>query len=106
MHEDGNNPAEVRDAALLARIAAGDEDAFVALYRRYASGVNAFALALSKSRSVAQDVTQEVLLNAARVRRATRTRAERLTAHARHAAHALDVSRRGCTGAMRRPAML
>lgn len=64
MHEDGNNPAEVSDAALLARIAAGDEDAFVALYRRYANGVHAFALALSKSRSVAQDVTQEVFLNA------------------------------------------
>jgi hypothetical protein len=32
MQEEGDNPAQGEDAALLARITAGDEDAFVALY--------------------------------------------------------------------------
>ena len=63
MHEDGDNPDSSGDAALLERIADGDENAFIALYRRHASSVHSFALALAKSRSLAQDATQDVFLN-------------------------------------------
>ena len=62
MHEYGDNPAD-DDAELLARAAAGEEPAFVALYRRHADEIHALALAFAKSRSVAEDVTQEVFLN-------------------------------------------
>jgi RNA polymerase sigma-70 factor (ECF subfamily) len=51
------------DARLLVAIAAGEEQAFVDLYRRRQPDVYRFALAMAKSRSVAQDVTQEVFLN-------------------------------------------
>jgi RNA polymerase sigma-70 factor (ECF subfamily) len=51
------------DAQLLAEIAAGAEQAFVALYRRRHGDVYRFAFAMARSRSFAQDVTQEVFLN-------------------------------------------
>ena len=51
------------DVGLLADIAAGVEQAFVALYRRRHNDVYRFAFAMAKSRSFAQDVTQEVFLN-------------------------------------------
>jgi RNA polymerase sigma-70 factor (ECF subfamily) len=51
------------DARLLADIAAGIEQAFVELYRRRHNDVYRFAFAMAKSRSFAQDVTQEVFLN-------------------------------------------
>src|SRR5688572_1405476 len=51
------------DVRLLAEIAAGVEDAFVELYRRRHNDVYRFAFAMAKSRSFAQDVTQEVFLN-------------------------------------------
>ncbi len=51
------------DARLLADIAAGAEQAFVELYRRRHKDVYRFAFAMAKSRSFAQDVTQEVFLN-------------------------------------------
>jgi RNA polymerase sigma-70 factor (ECF subfamily) len=41
---------------------AGDEEAFVALYRRRQGGVYRFALRMSGSESVAEDVTQEVFI--------------------------------------------
>jgi RNA polymerase sigma-70 factor (ECF subfamily) len=41
---------------------AGDEDAFVALYRRRQGGVYRFALQMSGSAAVAEDVTQEVFM--------------------------------------------
>ncbi|MGB8510795.1 MAG: RNA polymerase sigma factor [Pyrinomonadaceae bacterium] len=50
------------DAELLRRIGAGDEDAFTTLYRRRQGGVYRFALQMSGSASVAEDVTQEVFL--------------------------------------------
>jgi RNA polymerase sigma-70 factor (ECF subfamily) len=55
-----NDRDEVR---LLAQIAAGVEQAFVELYRRRHNDVYRFAFAMAKSRSFAQDVTQEVFLN-------------------------------------------
>ncbi|HEX7238389.1 MAG TPA: RNA polymerase sigma factor [Gammaproteobacteria bacterium] len=51
------------DARLLAQIAAGVEQSFVELYRRRHNDVYRFAFAMAKSRSFAQDVTQEVFLN-------------------------------------------
>jgi RNA polymerase sigma-70 factor (ECF subfamily) len=51
------------DVRLIADIAAGVEQAFVELYRRRHDDVYRFAFAMAKSRSFAQDVTQEVFLN-------------------------------------------
>jgi RNA polymerase sigma-70 factor, ECF subfamily len=53
---------ESSDASLLAEAAAGSEAAFVELYRRRRDDVYRFAYALTRSRSVAQDATQEVFL--------------------------------------------
>jgi len=53
---------ESSDAALLAQAAAGGEAAFVELYRRRRDDVYRFAYALTRSRSFAQDATQEVFL--------------------------------------------
>jgi len=43
-------------------MAAGDEQAFTALYRRRQAGVYRFALQMSGSEAMAEDVTQEVFL--------------------------------------------
>ena len=51
------------DVRLLAEIAVGVEQAFIELYRRRHNDVYRFAFAMAKSRSFAQDVTQEVFLN-------------------------------------------
>ena len=51
------------DVRLLAEVAGGVEQAFVELYRRRHHDVYRFAFAMAKSRSFAQDVTQEVFLN-------------------------------------------
>jgi len=51
------------DIALIDRIRAGSEDALVSLYRRRRRDVYLFALAMGKSASLAEDVTQEVFLN-------------------------------------------
>jgi RNA polymerase sigma-70 factor (ECF subfamily) len=50
------------DDDLLRRSAAGDEEAFVALYRRRQSGIYRFALHMSGNPAVAEEVTQEVFL--------------------------------------------
>jgi len=50
------------DAELFAASAAGEEAAFLALYRRWQANVYRFALRLSGSQSIAEDVTQEVFL--------------------------------------------
>lgn len=50
------------DDELLRLMLAGDEDAFVTLYRRRQGGVYRFALQMSGSESVAEDVTQEVFM--------------------------------------------
>ena len=55
-----NDRADVR---LLAEIVAGVEQSFVELYRRRHNDVYRFVFAMAKSRSFAQDVTQEVFLN-------------------------------------------
>ena len=50
------------DDDLLLRMRAGDEEAFTTLYRRRQAGVYRFALHMSGSPSVAEEVTQEVFL--------------------------------------------
>ena len=54
-------PVETDDELLL-RMQSGDEEAFVALYRRRQAGLFRFALHMSGSMPVAEDVTQEVFL--------------------------------------------
>jgi RNA polymerase sigma-70 factor (ECF subfamily) len=60
---DREPPDERTDVRLLAEIAAGGEQSFVELYRRRHHDVYRFAFAMTKSRSFAQDVMQEVFLN-------------------------------------------
>ena len=55
-------PSLSSDGELLKRMLAGDEEAFVALYRRHQSRVYSFALNMSGSPAVAEDVTQEVFM--------------------------------------------
>jgi RNA polymerase sigma-70 factor (ECF subfamily) len=50
------------DGALLLAVAAGDEDAFVQLYRRRSRGVYRFAYQMSGSATVAEEVVQDVFL--------------------------------------------
>jgi RNA polymerase sigma-70 factor (ECF subfamily) len=60
---DDSSTADRLEGRLLADIAAGVEQSFVDLYRRRQQDVYRFAFAMAKSRSFAQDVTQEVFLN-------------------------------------------
>jgi RNA polymerase sigma-70 factor (ECF subfamily) len=50
------------DDELLLRMRSGDEQSFVALYRRRQAAIYRFALHMSGSAAVAEDVTQEVFL--------------------------------------------
>ncbi|HEY8184646.1 MAG TPA: RNA polymerase sigma factor [Pyrinomonadaceae bacterium] len=50
------------DGELLQSMLAGDEEALAALYRRRQQGVYRFALQMSGSKTVAEDVTQEVFI--------------------------------------------
>jgi RNA polymerase sigma-70 factor (ECF subfamily) len=53
---------EPTDEGLLARMMAGDEEAFTLLYRRRHPAIYRFALRLSRNAGVAEDVTQEVFM--------------------------------------------
>jgi len=55
-------PKTPSDQDLLRRMSAGDEEAFTTLYRRRQGGVFRFALQMSGSQAVAEDVTQEVFI--------------------------------------------
>src|ERR1700755_3565442 len=50
------------DAELLRLMLCGDEDAFTALYKRRQGGVYRFALRMSGSEALAEDVVQEVFM--------------------------------------------
>ena len=50
------------DDELLRLMLAGDENAFVTLYRRRQGGIYRFALQMSGSEAIAEDVTQEVFM--------------------------------------------
>jgi RNA polymerase sigma-70 factor (ECF subfamily) len=54
------------DEMLMARVAAGDREAFAALYRRRRPDVFRFALLMSGSTSVADDVAQDVFMEVIR----------------------------------------
>ncbi len=53
---------ELSDNELLRQMLAGDEEALAQLYRRRQASVYRFALQMSGSKSIAEDVTQEVFL--------------------------------------------
>jgi RNA polymerase sigma-70 factor (ECF subfamily) len=55
-------PVELTDEVLLRRMIAGEEGAFTALYRRRQPAIYRFALRMSGSRAMAEDVTQEVFM--------------------------------------------
>lgn len=57
-----NLPTTPSDLDLLQLMMAGDEDAFTVIYRRRQGGVYRFALHMSGSQTVAEDVTQEVFI--------------------------------------------
>jgi RNA polymerase sigma-70 factor, ECF subfamily len=54
--------SEPADSELLRSMLAGDEEALALLYRRRQGSVYRFALQMSGSKSIAEDVTQEVFL--------------------------------------------
>jgi RNA polymerase sigma-70 factor (ECF subfamily) len=53
---------QVEDAALIGRVAAGDAEAFAELFRRRHRQIYRFALHMTASPSIAEDVTQDVFL--------------------------------------------
>ena len=55
-------PQAPTDDELLRRLAAGDEDAFTALFRRWQGPIFRFGLRMSGAPAVAEDVTQEVFM--------------------------------------------
>jgi RNA polymerase sigma-70 factor, ECF subfamily len=55
-------PTAHSDDELLRLMRAGDESAFLALYRRWQGGIYRFALRMSGSEALAEDVTQEVFM--------------------------------------------
>jgi RNA polymerase sigma-70 factor, ECF subfamily len=60
--DDGSADHDVSDHDLLLRMLAGDEQAFTALYRRRQGAVYRFALQMTGSVVIAEDVTQEVFM--------------------------------------------
>jgi RNA polymerase sigma-70 factor, ECF subfamily len=54
--------SDLTDEQLLAQALAGDEDAFTALYRRRQGAIFRFALHMSGSSQIAEEVTQDVFL--------------------------------------------
>jgi RNA polymerase sigma-70 factor, ECF subfamily len=75
-----NDSTEISDEILLRRLAAGDERSFLELYRRRQAGVYRFALHMSGSAAIAEEVTQEVFM--AVIRDAKRFDADRGAASA------------------------
>jgi RNA polymerase sigma-70 factor (ECF subfamily) len=54
--------AEPTDAELMRRAAAGDREAFAAIYRRHHASIFRFARLMTGSNAIAEDVVQEVFL--------------------------------------------
>jgi len=57
------NITDASDNLLLTLALAGKEDAFLALYRRWQAAIYRFALRVSGSEPIAEDVTQEVFMS-------------------------------------------
>ena len=53
---------DLNDCELLRSMLAGNEEALSVLYRRRQGGIYRFALQMSGSKPIAEDVTQEVFL--------------------------------------------
>lgn len=60
---DGRSAPPLTDAALVAAMASGSEDALAALYDRHATGIHATALRVTGDRGIAEDVIQKVFLD-------------------------------------------
>jgi RNA polymerase sigma-70 factor, ECF subfamily len=58
--------SEINDAELLERASRGDEGAFGVLYDRRQAGIYRFALQMSGSREIAEEVTQEAFITLVR----------------------------------------
>ncbi|HEV2491672.1 MAG TPA: sigma-70 family RNA polymerase sigma factor [Terriglobia bacterium] len=56
------DPNRASEGELIERIRTGDEEAFIQLYRQRQGAIYRFALQMSGSESLAEDVTQEVFL--------------------------------------------
>lgn len=56
------SPSSPNDEELLRLMSGGNEEAFVTIYRRRHQGIYEFALQMSGSKAVAEDVTQEVFM--------------------------------------------
>ena len=59
---DANSLAELPEVDLLQRMREGEEEAFLVLYRRLQGGIYRFALRMSGSESMAEDVVQETFM--------------------------------------------
>lgn len=59
----GGSGLELEDADLLARVARGDERAFMALYDRYSGLVYALVRGILRDAHMAEDVTQDVFIS-------------------------------------------
>lgn len=59
---DGRSAPPLADAALVAAVAAGSEDALAELYDRHVGAIHATAYRITGDRQVAEDVVQEVFL--------------------------------------------
>jgi RNA polymerase sigma-70 factor, ECF subfamily len=57
-----NSRSHFSDEALVDRMREGDEEAFVSLYRRRQPDIHKFVFGMSNSRSITEDVTQEVFI--------------------------------------------
>jgi RNA polymerase sigma-70 factor (ECF subfamily) len=57
-----NNLESLTDEHLLKRMSDGDEEAFTLLFRRRKAGIYRFAMHMSGSQSIAEDVTQEAFM--------------------------------------------
>jgi RNA polymerase sigma-70 factor (ECF subfamily) len=58
----GEPSGDSPDELLLRRVAAGDEEAFITLFRRRRNEVYRFALHMTASKATSEDVTQEVFM--------------------------------------------
>ena len=84
------------DQALVERTAAGDREAFAALYRRHQGAVYRFARLMTGSPSAAEDIVQEVFL--VLMKDASRYEKERAALTTYLFGVARRVTRHGCCG--------
>lgn len=64
--EKASKVSKISDEMLVKRCCEGEKEAFAELFERHKSGIFSFVLRLVKSREEAEDLTQEIFLNAYR----------------------------------------